>query len=32
MKGNVIVKEVKFQASEDWFKNFKKRFGLCNTT
>lgn len=30
MKGNVIVKEVKFQASKCWFKNFKKGFRLCN--
>lgn len=31
-KENVIVKEVKFQASKDKLKNFKKRFGLYNTT
>lgn len=31
-KENVIVKEVKFQASKDKFTDFKTRFGLYKTT
>lgn len=32
MKEDVIVEDVKFQASKDWFRYLKKRFRLSRAT